>query len=263
MVTSFEFKLYPMESKVWMLLTIYPFSESRKCLEFMRDYMPEAPDELSVIGVIWTGPNEDFIPPEYRGKPVFIFLGCYAGDLAAGEKAIAPFRKLDNLVVDGSDKTPFIELQKFLDQDYPNGRLYYWKSSYIEKLDDDAIETIIDYADKRPSLMSSVDIWALGGRAAKIDPDSAAFFHRKSPYMIGIEANWENQDQSQPNIDWARNIYSDLTKNNGNGLYLNFPGFGEEGDDLLKRAYGPNYKRLKEIKAKYDPENFFKGFISL
>lgn len=262
-VTSFEFKLYPVESKVWMLLAIYPFSESKKCLEFMREYMPQAPDELTVIGVIWNAPEEKFIPEEFRGKPAFIFLGCYSGDLKKGEKVIAPFRNLDKLVADASQPTPFIDLQKFLDQDYPNGRLYYWKSAYINGLDDETIDTLIDFGAKRTSPLSSVDVWTLGGKAGRIDSDSSAFFQRNSPYMIGIEANWDDPDQSQPNIKWARDIYSDLTKNNGNALYLNFPGFGEEGEDLLKKAYGPNFQRLKEIKAKYDPDNFFKGFISI
>jgi FAD/FMN-containing dehydrogenase len=37
--------------------------------------------------------------------------------------------------------------------------------------------------------------------------------------------------------------------------FLNF--LGEEGEDTIKAAYGPNYERLMAIKKKYDPKNFF------
>lgn len=262
-VTSFEFKLYPIGSKIWQLFTFHPVSDSKKCLEFMRDYMPDAPDELSVIGVFWNAPDEEFIPEKYRGQPVFIFLGCYTGSLEEGEKAIAPFRKLGTPVADLSEPVSFVDFQQLLDEDYPDGRNYYWKSSYINKLDGNTIDMLIDYAAKRPSPINSLDVWALGGKMSRIDSDSAAFYQRKSPFMIGMEANWDDPAQTDANVKWARNVYDDLMKTNDIGLYLNFPGFGEEGDDLLRKTYGPNYDRLKEIKKKYDPDNFFKGFISL
>ena len=37
------------------------------------------------------------------------------------------------------------------------------------------------------------------------------------------------------------------------GLYLNFPGLGEEKEELVKAGYGANYERLAVLKAKYDP----------
>jgi hypothetical protein len=37
--------------------------------------------------------------------------------------------------------------------------------------------------------------------------------------------------------------------------YLNY--LGEESEDTIKAAFGPNYERLMVVKKKYDPENFF------
>ena len=80
--------------------------------------------------------------------------------------------------------------------------------------------------------------------------------------MIGIESNWDDANKNDANIEWPRSVFERLTSIFDAGIYMNFPGFGEEGDSLLKKTYGPNYKRLKQIKKKYDPDNFFNGFMS-
>ncbi|WP_197522036.1 BBE domain-containing protein, partial [Mycobacterium gordonae] len=40
------------------------------------------------------------------------------------------------------------------------------------------------------------------------------------------------------------------------GAYINF--MMEEGQDRVRATYGPNYRRLTEIKAEYDPDNTFR-----
>ena len=65
------------------------------------------------------------------------------------------------------------------------------------------------------------------------------------------------QDSDQ-NIAWTREVWADMKRFSSGGLYLNFPGQGEEGEDLVKAAYGPNYERLVALKSKYDPTNFFR-----
>ena len=41
-------------------------------------------------------------------------------------------------------------------------------------------------------------------------------------------------------------------------IYLNFAGHGEDGEALVKAAYGQAYARLSVLKAKYDPDNLFR-----
>ena len=41
------------------------------------------------------------------------------------------------------------------------------------------------------------------------------------------------------------------------GRYVNYLGDDETGASVAA-AYGPNYRRLQEIKTKYDPKNFFR-----
>ena len=41
------------------------------------------------------------------------------------------------------------------------------------------------------------------------------------------------------------------------GRYVNYLGDDEPGD-AVPAAYGPNYPRLRQLKTRYDPSNFFR-----
>ena len=98
---------------------------------------------------------------------------------------------------------------------------------------------------------------------SRINPGDTAFFKRDAPYMLGIEANWHKREDASANIDWAKNVVKDMQRFTKGGSYLNFPGFVEEREALLQGSYGTNLERLRAIKAKYDPLNFFPGILNI
>jgi FAD/FMN-containing dehydrogenase len=257
-VTSFEFQLHPVGPEVWLGMVLYPVAQAKQVLQFIRAKMADAPDELMAISIFWTAASEEYIPEEYRGAPVIVVVAFWAGSLDEGERAIQPFRELGTPIADLSGPLPFVAAQKLFDADYPNGRRYYWKSIYLENLDDAVIAMLAEHAAERPSQLSSVDIWALGGAMARVTPEQGAFFRRDAPFLIGIEANWDEPAHDAANIAWARNLYRDAERFSRGGTYLNFPGMHEEGEDLYKKTFGANYERLREVQRKYDPEGLFR-----
>ena len=86
---------------------------------------------------------------------------------------------------------------------------------------------------------------------------------RDKPILIGIEANWDAAAGDEGNLRWARDLYAELSERSRDGAYLNFAGFGEEGEQLLRESFGANYDRLKEVKAKHDPENVFRSNLNI
>jgi hypothetical protein len=145
-----------------------------------------------------------------------------------------------------------------LDEDYPDGWRYYWKSVNVPELSDGLIERLAEHAAGAPSPHSTVDIWYQGGAMARVGETETAFANRSEPYLLGIEANWEQPAGSDENVAWVRDAFADLRSFSGGGIYLNFPGFLEEGEQLLHEGYGRNYKRLVDVKTKYDPGNLFR-----
>jgi FAD/FMN-containing dehydrogenase len=262
-VTAFEFKLYPIGPEVWLSVPIYPIERATEVVRRFRDYMQTAPDELMGLSVYWSAPEALEVPQQYHGRPVVILLGCYTGPFEQGEKIIAPLRQIGTPIADLSGPMQWKAVQRFLDADYPDGDYYYWKSIYLDRLDDQVIQTLSDHHALRPSALSSIDVWTLGRAMNRVNATETAFYKRDAPFMIGIEANWKNRNDSDSNIEWARGLYTKLEPFSHGGNYLNFPGLFEEQQKMLHGAFGPNLERLKAIKAKYDPANLFAGAINI
>jgi FAD/FMN-containing dehydrogenase len=261
--TSLEYQLHEVGPVVFMAIAFYPAETGREGLLAWRETMRDAPDELMSVALYWTAPPEEPFPPEWHGKPVFILAGCWSGPLDEAEEAVRPLREVATPIADLSGPMPYVIAQSLFDPEYPEGRRYYWKSIYLSDVDDAIAELSALAAAGRPSPLSSLDIWALGGAMRKEPEGGSAFAQRNQPFLFGIEANWDAPDEDADNLGWARDLFADVKAHSPAGTYLNFPGFAEEGEDLLRVSYGDKYDRLKEVKAKYDPGNVFRGSFSI
>jgi FAD/FMN-containing dehydrogenase len=153
---------------------------------------------------------------------------------------------------------PYAVLLSAFDPFFPKGWLYYWISLYLDDLGQDVIGSIADYATNRPSPMSLMALWHVGGGAASRVPSGAtAFGKRDAPYLLSFDTTWTDPADTEWNIAWTRAAWSDMQRFGSGGLYLNFAGFGEEKEALVRSGYGANYDRLARLKARYDPTNLF------
>jgi FAD/FMN-containing dehydrogenase len=182
----------------------------------------------------------------------------YAGEATEGMKAMQPLRDLGESLVDLSAIMPYTEAQKVYDADYPNGHRYYWKSTNMNVLSDEVIEILTRYAIEAPSGHSTIDVWLNGGAMGQPGAGATAYGRRDIPYLVNPEANWERPEDDSLNITWARNLLAELEAYSAGGMYLNFPGFLEEGEKLVRASYGDNYARLVALKQQFDPHNLFR-----
>jgi FAD/FMN-containing dehydrogenase len=258
-VTSFEYRLYPVGPEVMCAFVFYPGDRAGEVLRSAERYVAEASDEVSPLSFLGRVPRVEDFPEEWHGKQFIGILAVYDGSVEVGEEALASLRTLGDPIVDFSGPMPYTDAQQLLDEDYPDGWRYYWKSVNVDGLGDGVIEALIEHAESAPSDHSTIDVWFQGGAMGRVGAEESAFGERSAPILLGIEANWEeNPGEDEANIAWARGCYSDLRRFSGGGVYLNFPGFLEEGQGLMRDAYGENYERLVDLKNQYDPANLFR-----
>ena len=257
-VTSFEFRTHPVGPSIAFAGPVYPLDRAASVMDAVRRFTADAPDEVNVSITWWSIPAVDAFPADLHGRAVVIVGAVYVGDPKVGESVLRPLREIDEVLLDMSGTLPYVALQKMFDPFFPPHELrYYWKSMYLGSLERGAVSTVADHVASRPSSMSMVGMWALGGALDRVDPRSTATGRRGAPYLLEILANWRDPAESDANIQWARDLF-DAMKPYGNGkTNVNFPGLGDE-PDYIRAAFGEQWDRLVEVKRRFDPGNLFR-----
>ena len=262
-VTSFEFRAHPVGPMVMVGAIFYPQDVARTVLPAWRDYMASAPDELSSLAFFWNVPEHEPFPPEHHGKPVLILAAVYSGSVEDGEPVVQPLRELAQPLVDLSGPWPWLGLQSGFDALFPPGQFRYWKSRAFAELAEEAIDEIADWAARRPSPLTDITIWHHGGAMSRVGESETAYAGRDAPFLVTGEASWAEPSQTDEAIAWGRAFWDAMGRHSTGGIYLNFPGLGEEKEELVRAGYGVNYDRLAALKAKYDPTNLFRMNLNI
>jgi len=258
-VTSFEYRMYPVGPTVAFAGPVYPADIAPEIVSGFRDFMAEAPDAINATTVYWQIPAVAAFPEAAHGKDVVVLGAVYAGAVETGERLLEPLRKLGETVFDMSSRMSWLDLQRMFDPFYPARELhYYWKSIYLDGLSSDVIDALDRRFRARPSPISQSIVWALGGAMDRVGESASAVGRRGAPFVLEILANWTPGEDDEPNIAWARELYDEMRPFSSGKPNVNFPGLGEDAGEFVRAAYGDNYERLVAAKKKYDPTNLFR-----
>jgi FAD binding domain/Berberine and berberine like len=257
-VTSFEYRLHRVGPLVLAGPVFHSLDHAPELLRFYRDFIAEAPDELTTIFNLRRAPALPLLPPEVHGRPVAMIVVCYAGPPGEGEIIIRPLRAFGSPLVEAIEARPYTELQSMFDSTVPHGWHYYWKSSELPPLSDGAIGTLAENAAAQTSPLSYCITFQLGGAVSRVGEDETAFSQRDAAHNVNINAVWkENDPEPERHVDWARRFHAALEPFACDRVYVNF--LGDEGASRVRSAYGePKYERLATLKEKWDLTNFFR-----
>ena len=245
-VTSLEYRTHPV-GPVLAGEVVYPLEQAKEVLRFYRDWSVAAPDEVRADATLLTGPE----------GPVLDLILCYCGAIRQGEKVLRPMRSCGSPLADSVAAVPYATVQNLLTEVFQPGRLHYWKAGFVQALSDAAIEALVDFfAANVPGFFAAVAIEHLGGAVSRVRPQDTAFVHRDAQHSLLVLRMWQDPAASEENVDWARRCYRTAEPFLKPGVYVNY--LGDEGETRLRASYGANYERLRAIKNKYDPTNFFR-----
>lgn len=246
-VTSFEYRLHEVGPVLGGGIA-WPLDRAPRVLRFYDELARACPDELSLNAGLFT--VED-------GTRVVGVNVAWIGPLDTGERLLKPLRSLDSPVADGIAPMTYVDLQRGGDDAFPRGRRHYWKASFLRRLEPGAIATLAEFAATCPSPDTQIGLQQMHGQAARVGPTETAFAHRHDQWDCLLLAQWEDPADDERNIRWTRELHGALQPWVEDTVYVN--DLGDDEAHRVRSAYGMNFDRLVAIKARYDPDNFFRG----
>ena len=255
-VTEFEFELVPVGPTVVAGPIFWPMDDAPDVLRFYRDWVADAPDELMTILIHRKAPPLPFVPEELHGVPVVMVIPCWAGNVEEGEGVIRPMKEFGRPAADVCSQKPFLTHPAMFDPSFVPGRWYYFKSADVPAMTDEIIDTTVEHCLRISSPLTSFPIWQRGGAVARVGEDETAFSGRDAGFTYNIGASTATAEGFDEEREWVRNFWTALEPH-FTTVYVNF--LMDEGEDRVRQAYGAaKYDRLKVLKRKYDPDNFFR-----
>ncbi len=253
--TAFELDLHPIGPEVYAGLMLFPEEAAGDVARLYRDHAFGAPDDFGSALVMITAPPEPFVPEHLVGRTVAGVAGVWLGDLADGPEVFAPYRALDP-AVDLVGGMPYTQFNAMLDD--PPGYRHYWSADYHDSFPDEAVDVFVQSGGVRAHPLAQQIMFAWGGAVARVADDATPMTKRNARWVTHPFAVWEDPDDTDASIAWARAFRRDIARFSNGGVYLNF--IGDEGQERVRHAYGPEkYARLASIKAEWDPTNRFRG----
>jgi FAD/FMN-containing dehydrogenase len=254
-VTEFELRTHPI-GPVLSGILLYPLSEVRPALAFLREYVTEISQQVTAMVLVIPAANANHVPEELRGKPMVGLSICYSGDSAGAEAEADRLRAFRPASVDTLRLTPYPALQQLFDRGSPAGDRNLWRSPFIADLGDAAIEAMAHIVETAPSPSCQILITHMEGAVARVPEDATAFWYRRAPYYLEVIAKWSEAADDERHTAWAEAAWDELKPVSSGAAYINF--LDEAPAAEVKAAYGGNLRRLVELKRRYDPDNLFR-----
>jgi FAD/FMN-containing dehydrogenase len=247
--TTFEYRLHPV-AQVTGGLAAHPFAAAPEVLAFFREFTAGLPDEVTAAcGLIHA--------PDGSGTPLIAIIVCHCGEPSQAEADLKPLLEFGSPAMVQIGPMPYPSMNTMLDDAYPTGSLNYWKSSFLAELSDDVFRTIVDAFPGCPSPMAALLLEHFHGAVARVGVSDTAVQHRETGYNLAMTSVWTDPALTDATVAWTKETYAALEPSFAGRRYLNYMSEDDLGEKAVRAGYGPNYERLAQLKARYDPENVF------
>ena len=254
-VTSFLFQAHPVHT-VFAGPMLWKLDQAPEVMRWYREFIPQAPEDVNGFFAFLVVPPAPPFPEHLHLKRMCAIVWCHTGPAEHAAQTLEPLRRYQPPAFEHVGPMPYPVLQTLFDGLYPPGLQWYWKADFVRELSDEAISRHLANAAEIPNMHSTMHLYPVNGAAHRRGNNDTAWSYRDavwSEVIVGVDPDPANKDRITA---WARKYWEDVHPYSSGGAYVNF--MMEEGEDRIRATYRDNYARLAAVKARYDPENFFR-----
>jgi FAD binding domain/Berberine and berberine like len=248
--TRFQFRLHPLDQIVGGMLLL---PASAEVVAGFIALAEAAPEELSTIANVMVAPPLPFLPAELHGQLIIMAMMAYAGEVQAGQAALAPFQALATPLADMVKPMPYPEIYPPEDPSYHPAAVAH--TMFLDQIDHQVAQTIIGYLQASDASVRVAQLRVLGGAMARVPAGATAFAHRRSAIMATVASFYDGAADKPVRQAWV-DEFAGVLQQSDDGAYVGFLTDADPG--RVRQAYpGPTWDRLVQVKARYDPMNLF------
>jgi FAD/FMN-containing dehydrogenase len=255
-VTSFLFRLHEVGTIVGGP-TFWAIEDSAEVLRAYREFLPASPRELNGFFAFASVPPAPPFPEELHLQKVCGVVWCYSGPTEDAAAAMAPLLEATpEPVLHGVQEMPLPALQGAFDPVYPAGDQWYWRADFVREIPDAAVDLHVKFGAEMPTWQSTMHLYPIDGAVHDVDASDTAWAYRDANWgsvFAGVDKDPANAEKISR---WCVDYFEALHPYSAGGAYVNM--MMDEGQERVRASYGPNYDRLAQIKATYDPRNLFR-----
>jgi FAD/FMN-containing dehydrogenase len=254
-VTSFTFRAHPVHT-VTAGPMFWPIEDAAEVMKKYEQFITNAPEEITGFFAFMVVPPVPLFPAELHMRTVCAVVWCSTADQDRTNDFLRPTASWPKPLLVGVGPIQFPALQSLFDGLYPPGLQWYWKADFVDHLSEEAIAQHVLHGSHLPNMFSTMHLYPINGAVHRKNEHDTAFSYRRTKWaevIVGVDPSPANKDKI---TQWARGYWDAVHPYSAPGAYVNF--MMEEGADRIEATYGGNYARLRRVKAKYDPGNFFR-----
>ena len=200
-VTSFEFRLHPLDGAVTHGTLTHPIDRATELAAIFRETEEAAPDEL------WLG----FGLGLAAGDPVATVQVLHCGPAEQAERDLAKLRAFGPPLADTIEAKPYLVAAGHERRGDALGSPLLHEERLPPRLDDELIDLLVEHMARVPDgTDGGVSFWAMGRAIAEVPEDATAFTGRDAAFWIAAEILWHDETQDERCRDWTRALMDDV-----------------------------------------------------
>jgi FAD/FMN-containing dehydrogenase len=241
--TRLDFRLHRLDAVVGGTL-VFARQGAADALRRFREVAAASPRHLSCQAGVAV---DDALAPVVSVAP------CYTGSVRdPGE--LGALRSGPGLRDDTVRAHPFLAQQRVFDSPYGQNR-HYWKGHFVSELPDELIDVLLEQVVSIGRPPGGILIESLHGAPKDADAGDGAVGFRKAAFNVSAMATWQDADDDERHIAWARDTAAAIEPWSISGGYVNYMQ-ADEPIERVRAAFGSErFERLQALKRRYDPGN--------